>query len=65
MQFKEGDNVRLKSEHRMQSKDAFELGDTVVKIVRFEPGNVALCTWMKRGKAQVRSIPIEMLEPAM
>lgn len=64
MQFQPGDNVRLKPSARMQSTAGFELGDTVVKIVRFESEAVAYCTWLRRGKAQYRSIPIDLLELA-
>lgn len=64
MQFQVGDDVRLKPSATMQSTAGFELGATVVKIVRFESEGVAFCTWLQRGKAQFRSIPVDLLEPA-
>lgn len=64
MQFQPGDNVRLTPSAKMQSKAGFELGGTVMTIVRFESENIAYCTWLQRGKAQFRSIPVDLLEPA-
>jgi hypothetical protein len=54
MQFQVGDNVRLKPSATTQSTAGFELGATVMKIVRFESDNAAFCTWLQRGKAQFR-----------
>ena len=64
MQFQVGDDVRLKPSATMQSAAGFELGAKVVKIVRFESEGVAFCTWLQEGKAQFRSIPVDLLEPA-
>jgi hypothetical protein len=64
MQFQINDIVRLKQEATTQSTAGFELGDTVMKIVRFESETVAFCPWLQRGKARFHSIPVDLLEHA-
>jgi hypothetical protein len=69
MQFNANDHVRLKLEHRSDSARGLELGDTVVQIVRFEVDaantTCAVCAYPYRNKAQIRSIPVDMLEIAI
>ncbi len=64
MQFQKGDNVRLKPEATLQSAAGFELKGTDMQIVDFESETVAVCAWLRRGKAQRRAIPVNLLDHA-